>query len=317
MANENSDPRDRSDATVIKTAAHVEPSGAAGQRQGPLCGFVANHLDVKCELPVELLPGHYLEEATEDQGRQIQSLLAKYQSYPYRLFQISTYFVVNRHDGSAFRASNDGFIAIENASRLTDVELDLSAQVWPDGCESVGWPIGRALFPHLSFSERHTVDEAWVADLKAIAARIAVVSPKHPDIDRALELFRQVGAVDRVHLLHFLGLFAVVEVLITHDPEGSYDSLGHQIKTKIALLERRFVKALDYREFRTAKKEKVWSLLYAFRSRVAHGAPVDFSRDLQVLGSPQTATKFLRQATKQLLRCALLDPDLILDLRAI
>jgi hypothetical protein len=274
-------------------------------------------LDVKCELPVELLPGHYLEEATADQRCQIQSLLAKYQPYPFRLFQISTYFVVNRHEGSAFRASNEGFMAIENASRLTDVELDLSAQVWPDGCEAVGWPTGRALFPYLSSPERYTVDEAWVADLKAIAARIVVVSPKHADIDRALELFRQVGAVDRVHLLHFLGLFAVIEVLITHDPEGSYDSLGHQIKTKIALLERRFADPLNYGEFRPAKNEKVWSLLYAFRSRVAHGAPIDFSRGLKVLGNPQTATKFLRQATKQLLRCALLDPELVLDLRAI
>lgn len=215
-------------------------------------------------------------------------------------------------------AINAGFLAIEDASRLTEVRLDLPA-FFSLGTGGVGGPTGVSLFQQMSpfGAEVCAVTDLWVKDLRTVANRIADLGEKHKEVARALELFRQTDAVHPSHTLHLLGLFAVVELLITHNPKGSFDSLSHQIRTKITLLEKRFCRPLDYAQFGTTTKDKVWTRLYEFRSRIAHGASTDLRGSMQVLGSPKAATEFLRRATKLLVRRALFEPELVLDLREI
>jgi hypothetical protein len=115
--------------------------------------------------------------------------------------------------------------------------------------------------------------------------------------------------------LYPLGVFAVIESLLTHDPQGSHDSLTHQIKGKMALLEKRFHNPLDYSCFASAKSETIWGKLYSYRSAIAHGDTPDFKGTLSVLKDQMTAVSFLDSAAKALLRHALEEPELILDLR--
>lgn len=115
----------------------------------------------------------------------------------------------------------------------------------------------------------------------------------------------------------FLAYFSVLESLLTHMPEPTdpYDSITRQVKKKIALLNNRFPRPLDYAAFGNASTEKVWAKLYKYRSLIAHGGEARFDRDLTVLQSPACAFALLRSATKAVARQALVEPQLLADLR--
>jgi hypothetical protein len=117
--------------------------------------------------------------------------------------------------------------------------------------------------------------------------------------------------------MYTLGLFAVIESLLTHDPKGGYDSLGHQIRSKIPLLDRRMEKRLDYTVFQNANADSLWKKLYDYRSTIAHGGRADFSGPLNVLKTPKTVSDFLDTAVKALIRHATKEPELVFDLRAV
>jgi hypothetical protein len=110
-------------------------------------------------------------------------------------------------------------------------------------------------------------------------------------------------------------LFAIVESLITHDPHDQYDSLVHQIRSKMKLLGRRFRKPLDYSPFGTTSMDSIWKKLYKCRSCIAHGGKLQFDGDLKVLTNLEVVERFLLSATRSVLQQALFEPDLVLDLR--
>jgi hypothetical protein len=95
------------------------------------------------------------------------------------------------------------------------------------------------------------------------------------------------------------------------------DSLSHQICTKVALLERRLAKPLNYGVLSEAKSDVVWKRLYAFRGAIAHGGIADFKGPLKVLQRSQAATEFLAEATALILRYALDEPALFDSLKPI
>jgi len=93
--------------------------------------------------------------------------------------------------------------------------------------------------------------------------------------------------------------------------------LRDQICTKVALLERRLTKPLNYGVLSEVKSDVVWKKLYAFRSAIAHGGVADFKGALTALQSPQAATEFLTEATALILRHALDEPALFDSLKSI
>jgi hypothetical protein len=117
--------------------------------------------------------------------------------------------------------------------------------------------------------------------------------------------------------LRFLGYFGILESLLTHKPkpEDPYDSITRQIKKKLALLNNRFDPRIDYKDFGNRNPEKVWSTMYAYRSSLAHGDMPDFQSDLRALGAPDNALTLLKSTVKAVIRQALIEPQLIDDLR--
>jgi hypothetical protein len=117
--------------------------------------------------------------------------------------------------------------------------------------------------------------------------------------------------------LRFLGYFAILESLITHNPQPAdpYDSITRQVKKKLALLNRRFRWKIDYTPFGTVPAETVWSKMYAYRSSVAHGATPRFTGELAALGNHETALALIKETVKAVLRQALTEPQLLSDLR--
>lgn len=118
-----------------------------------------------------------------------------------------------------------------------------------------------------------------------------------------------------------LGLFMIIEMLLTHNPNDKEigDSLTHQIKTKMAFVSPRFQNPLDYSRFGPAADHgQIWGALYTYRSCIAHGNHIDFSKGpLSKLKSSAEAFEFLEAATKELLAYAIREPSIVNGLKPI
>jgi hypothetical protein len=117
-----------------------------------------------------------------------------------------------------------------------------------------------------------------------------------------------------------LAYFAIIEMLLTHNPNDKEigDSISHQLITKISLLSTRLSDDFDYHLFETSvPSDKIWKLLYSYRSSIAHGNHIDFDKTFKNLKSEINTMQFIASATRILLKHALKEPDLINGLKPI
>jgi hypothetical protein len=140
---------------------------------------------------------------------------------------------------------------------------------------------------------------------------------------RSLEMFLELYGLPLSNY-RVLSCFSVLESLLTHLPNDKEvgDSLTHQLRTKLALLERFFARPLDFSPFGVkncdeSAKQGVWTKLYKYRSRIAHGNTIDFASELQLLKSRDVALQFLQEVAKLVIIVALERPDFIEDLKAV
>lgn len=138
---------------------------------------------------------------------------------------------------------------------------------------------------------------------------------------RAIRLNRTVQRLGSPFDFSILGMFMIIEMLLTHNPNDKEvgDSLTHQIKTKMAFVSSRFKNPLDYSRFGPAADQgQIWGALYTYRSCIAHGNHIDFSKaPLSKLKSATDAFDFLETATKELLAYAIREPSIVNGLKPI
>jgi hypothetical protein len=225
---------------------------------------------------------------------------------------------------------SDGLEDAGMASSLTGVELRCDRfsinLPRPEAMEASGQISGNplCLFIHMKYGlpQPRRLDQAVLEDIRQIGDRLANLGPSLQPIRTAVEMyydladlgFFQEGRAEA--RLFVIGLFGVIESLITHDPKGGSDRLKHQIKAKMKLLNERFSTPLDYSAFGAVSSDEIWACLYSFRSAIAHGREPKFNGDHRVLKDERTAVEFLRNTAKTLLRHALQEPQLVLDLQA-
>ena len=92
------------------------------------------------------------------------------------------------------------------------------------------------------------------AEIKEIAANYHLIKHAqalHPILFRAVRRFNYLRALPQQSEFTLVAYFAVLESLVTHCPGGTetFDSLSHQLRTKMELLCKRFQRALDYTVF--------------------------------------------------------------------
>jgi hypothetical protein len=159
-----------------------------------------------------------------------------------------------------------------------------------------------------------------VEELTEITRVYSEFRQEHPELDEIKRLARRVtdlkGFPHRSPL-RFLGYVAILEALLTHLPKPSdpYDSITRQIKKKLLLLNNRFPRRIEYAPFGNVSPEKLWSRIYEYRSQLAHGGNPDFSGDLAILGNHEQALRLVKETVKAVVRQALMEPRLLLDLR--
>jgi len=175
-----------------------------------------------------------------------------------------------------------------------------------------------------SFAKRHVreiLDDRAVTRINAAyKAFQAFDGGRHKGILRAIELFATFPRLPNLNYIRVLALFMLLEMLLTHKPGDKEigDSLRHQLRTKIPLVDSRLAERIDYSCLhKHASPATIWAKLYDYRSAVAHGDEPDFESSLNVLRSAEAADDFLEQATRRLLRYAIDDPDLFDGLKPI
>lgn len=182
-----------------------------------------------------------------------------------------------------------------------------------------GWGNNTEAYDHLEQicldDKIYSWDKSDLLKLKMLYAKVINARNDFPDIYHSLNLYHALPKLVGYNELICLGLFTIIESVLTHNPKSTVDSIGHQIKTKIRLLSNRFDNEIDYSTFKNIPIDTLWKKLYDFRSRIAHGGKIDFTKEFKILTSSFTVQEFLSKFLKTLLRNALSEPQLYIDLK--
>lgn len=310
--------------------------------------IISNVLDARITLPIDITPTIRLSKADDAQIDVIQRLLTQTSGgFPNSRMYYENDWVETRESDTSSRFtphplerkdwryyivsySGPGTEAhnLLRAANLTRPALISFAEVHTEGEYGTGRAVGSGidqvvgtlayLTPHSHLPE--VLDAQAAEELRCSYERFtAFDSKKHPGIAHAIELLNGLKRIPYGSDLLVLGLFAVIEMLLTHKPNDKEigDSLLHQISTKIPLLSARLSSPLTYSAFGKATEEKIWKRLYDYRSTVAHGGTPDFNGALSLLRNRDVAVAFLQDATRRLLRHALNEPVLVDALKPI
>jgi hypothetical protein len=303
-------------------------------------GFVLTDMVCEADMPYELVPGHCLRRAEPDEVATIKSVLngARFRlnrdlPLPYEVKvipaapdkagnQSSTweplspadcrYWVITCEQTTATLHKLGYALALMKQG--IEIGLEIYTGATPNG---VGFHT-RDLPP---FPDRMTeLPKTITGEDLQLAVRCydkaEAITDEHDHILRALRQFSDLRSLPRFSDLIVIGLFSIIESLLTHNPSGSADSLTRQISHKIPLLRKRFIRDVNYESwFEQGNEKQLWKKLYAYRSMIAHGAKVELSGKLSCLKNNGTVVSFLREIVKLLLIQALEEPVLMTDLK--
>jgi hypothetical protein len=216
--------------------------------------------------------------------------------------------------------SNRPVYTLQRASCLTlkPVELGIHVSQKVAGFEiGGGYDLGLARVAGTFMNKPESVfdlNATDLAELRDVYGRLALI-PESEQLQRTIEQFLQLRRIPESMPIRFLGSFAILESLLTRNPrdEDPMSSLGYQIRTKMQLLERRFVHAVAYP--RNLESSKYWSKMYSHRSAIAHGNFAAMDKPPKEIGSTSDALAFVEGIVSRVMRVALDEPQLMADLK--
>ena len=312
--------------------------------------FVASHLQVEGDLPIEVLPGHLFRAASEAEVVEIRRYLqAAIPPDTFTWAQWAQYegIIKEERQGSitkfhiealprekwkywvlAFEGSNTTIHELEQVAQILPVSFDVGFVLLYSEQSQGGTIMGREMMP-FHVIERYSNPKRVNANAEVVASdqiaslgnsyrALKGLSNEYEFIGRAFRNLSDLRRIPESSDLIIVGLFSILESLITHAPRlsESLDSINHQITNKIILLHKKYTRPIVLSEYFThANEDKIWKKIYGFRSAVAHGTAVSFDKDYQMLKSRDAVIAFVRDNVKELLRVALADPAFMFDLR--
>jgi|GEM_PF-3686283 len=300
--------------------------------------LIATVLDMQIDLPVDITPTLRLEKASDEQIKSIEKLIDN------RLFYESEYTEMEgdnkRYNLQSLSPESFRYYVVSWAGRnhepyqffyvaklitpyITSFYNWITTKEYGNGTiRGVGnHPIGTAVFNQGWFRVAKPFNQENLSKLQqllAIYKKLEAERSQYGDVLKAVEFYDSLKGISPSSPLNILGHFIVIEMLLTHKPNGKEmaDSLTHQIKSKMKFLTPRLSMPLDYQSFGEAAIEQIWTSLYSWRSKIAHGDISDFTKaELQKLKTQEKAYSFLESATRNLLVYALEQPELVQDLK--
>ncbi len=172
--------------------------------------------------------------------------------------------------------------------------------------------------PHLTSSE---IEE--VRDLTALITGLG--APDFAFIVEAIERYKAVELVSLASDFHTFALFTIVEYLLTHPPrtDDGTDSLTKQVCRKCPEIAKSFDQVIVAGEFFAEQnEERMWKILYSYRSKIAHGGSIDFSarftkKGFSELKGRKQIQDFMHVYVRLLLKAAARAPDKVRLLKAL
>lgn len=303
--------------------------------------FILSFIDFEGDLPFEIIPNHFLQKANADQIIKIKSLLNLLSpdpndKYPY---EYNSNKVSNEDNTSSqyrrehlpqnewrywvisFKGYNTEIHNLQYAASLLKDELELGFIVID---QEYGGGFIWNNYVLLNFYYKYPrirVIKLSNSDLQKIGDNYTLIKKIDTEwayLTRAFQRFNALKHLPNKSELMVIGLFLIIESLVTHNPNAgeSGDSLKHQIKTKMPLLGKRFERSLDYKSFfGNAKIETIWSKLYDYRSEIVHGEQAVMDSKFSILKDHENIISFLHESVKLLLLSALKEPTLLRDLK--
>jgi len=318
--------------------------------------FIPNHLNVELELPYQLAAGCVVKKATDQQIQVIEtnlqsmgSLIHWTRELPYKVTY--SFEEISKEDMIVEEISEEDTVTyvsslplerskwkyyiltyedegrsllnLQFASNLGDVVLTLDAFIcdiykgqYVFGCTP---EIAFRFFSENDLYSQLTLRGENLEQIRRVNERMIYIQEDFAEIMNTIKLFNSLRYLPQYNDFKILGLFSVIESLLTHKPKSTEtgDSLTRQVKTKVPLLLRRTSSSeIKYSEFFGGYDEsKIWKTLYEYRSCLAHGTTPDFNKELALLKNPKIVYDFLITCIKNLLVQALFEPQLVMDLK--
>ena len=310
--------------------------------------LIANNLDVRVECPFEVIPGLHLRKPTAEELDRLRSLVAECCKSdmgwiaPYEIkwsrkdTEEPSYTFESLKDPDDWKywllEEEGGGNKAHEFSRIAQIvnpviDLGIRLIYWKNneqttmGHAPISHHIGKR---HWGFEGRHDgpivdiIRETELNLIRALHNQLNAITDRHSFISSSLDTFSEVCKLSMYANLRIVGIFSVIESLITHAPRltETLDSISHQISGKIILLNKRFEDSIPRPEaFGDVSDQKLWKKLYAYRSKVAHGQEPGFTGDLALLKDRPTVHNYLFEECQALLRFSIMEPQLVADLR--
>jgi hypothetical protein len=305
--------------------------------------FVISLVDVLAPLPFEIIPGYFFDKAQLDTVRVIKYLLNIAIPYPYSpnlfLYERSIRAEPGKAKGSTvyyhdvltaenwryWTVWNNGMhidsTHLEQACLLLKNEIEFGFHITHTSRGTFHSPVTPLMIKILGdiyeAAYRRPITQVKLDDLKLISENCSFLKqlkPEHEHIKNALKLFDDLRTLPSNSDVIVIRLFSIIESLISSKDKNS---IKHQIRTKIPLLKKYFVRELNYREFfhNEIGEDIILSKLYDYRSAVVHSGKSQIPEELlRFLKGKKEVQAFLRELTKQLLMVSIRKPDLVTDL---
>lgn len=310
--------------------------------------FILNHIDVKGDLPLQIIPDHTFRKAHKNEIEEIEKVLSISQP-PATNINRERYRSIIRSEESegrtsynfeklsesdwkywviAFNGWNEKLHEIEKCALLLEPDLDFGFQILYEYEYQTGEVAAHTYMP-INLVEKYTSHENSMTNAKEISTNelkkiskfyelTCNLKPEYSYINHALENFLSIRRIPERSELLVVGYFSIIEALITHAPRltETLDSIGHQIRNKQVLLRKKFSRKIaNDLYFKDASELKIWQKLYSYRSCLAHGNIPDFSKEFQILVDNRSILAFLKENIKELFKIALNDPEFMTDFK--
>lgn len=305
-------------------------------------------IDYKGNQPLEIIPKHKFHRANKTQVDKIKETLnSSIHSLPCQIYEYDITQEVDKDTGDktykrsylppklwkywviSFEKYNTEIPDLSLAASLLKNDLEFGFTVIAEKLNgekkqfaAVGLPGNTAYsFYYSDFHGIRSTKQITKEEILSIGDIYYLIKErkdKYSHIAKAFQRWNDLKSLPRSSDMLIIGLFSVIECLITHKPylKDSSDSLTHQVKTKLPLLRKHFRRDIDYSNyFNMANEEKVWKRLYEFRSRIVHGENSNIEGTFKILKNKSTVINFLNECVKLLLLISLDEPILVSDLQ--
>jgi len=307
--------------------------------------FILTPVEPQVDVPYQVIPKHFLQKADLGQISKIKQALERFNTspsfrppYEHNIIAKPTDKVGSiRYEHKSlppekwrywiirFKGSNSELQELGYALSLMEQDIELGfhhLSHYGLSDDGLGWH-GQHLQTYFNDHYRQVIEPKKITfpDLQLAGEcylKIKELPKEYPHINRAFRRFDTLRSVPLASELTVIGLFSVIESLLTHAPNKNdpTDSLTRQMKHKMPLVRKRFQRPIEHSTFFNGiNEDNLWAKLYEFRSKIVHGESSDISGRLSGLKNKMTVIKFLREIVKLLLIQSLCEPILLTDLK--